>query len=241
MPSFKTRRFALWTGGAEIGSSGCYMKFAGDGRQTMTKMARVYKDLWFPAQMWYGNEPNQFANAFNATLTSATCTPTVLPKNVYGGIDTTDGASPIVVPTLAASLAENKDGRAALCFIAPNDAASDVSSCVVLYYTTSDARTALDIQPWVVRWQYFGAGTSDVGGVSGSITYGASMASTGSGKLEIQTLGSTMSAFRSASPFVVLELELLGSNASSYAAAPQEQIYGMRIRYVAENLGTQVS
>ena len=228
------------TGGKRIGSADNYTDFDSSGRQSMAGTGRVYGDIWLPAQVWYGVEPDQFANAFDATITGATCTNALLPRNISGG---EAAASPIVVPTLAASVAENLDARAATAIFAPPDAASSGSSNVYLYYTTSGvtAKTTTGcIQAWRVHWQYFGSSTSDVGGVSGSFLYGASMASTGSGKLEIQTLGQ-INAFRSASPLVVLQLTLEGSNASSYAGAPDEQIYGARIRYVRENLGVQVS
>ncbi len=237
MASFKTRRKIIATGGAEVGSAASYMDFGSDGRQVLVGKAMVYKDLWLPATAWYGQVPNQWCNAFSAAITAVAVTPTVLPKEVYGG---KDDASPISVPTLAASCAQNADARAALCFIAPPDAASSGSSTVTLYYTTSDAMTALDMEVWCLRWQFFGSGTSDVGGLSGSILYGASMVSTGSGKLEIQTLG-TINAFRSASPFCVLELALEDSNASAKAATPNQQVYGMNIRYIADSLGVQVA
>ncbi len=237
MASLKTRRKLLATGGVEIGSATNMTDFDTAGRQTLVGTARVYKDLWFPATMWYGIEPDGFVNAFNATAATTACTPIVVPKMVYGG---GADASPIAVPTMAASCAENKDARAALCFVAPPDAASSGSSTVTLYYTTRGAHTALDMQVWRLNWQYFGTGTSDVGGQSGSILYGASMVSTGSGCLEVQTLGQ-MHAFRSASPFCVVQLKLANSDGSAFAGAPDESIYGMKIRYIAENLGVQVT
>ena len=238
MSTRKFRRKVLLTGGEDIGGATNRSRLDTSGRLTMEGTARNYNDLWFPATVWYGIEPNGFANAFNATATAATCTPSVLPKNIYGG---EAAGSPIAVPTLAASTVENKDARAALCFVAPADAASSGSTSVVLYYTTADAIAESGcVQVWRYHWQFFGSATSDVGGKSGSFVYGASMATTGSGKLEIQTIG-TMNAFAAASPFVVLQLTLENSNACAMASAPNEQVYGMRLRYIAENLGAQVS
>ncbi len=239
MPKAKDKFKYLGMGGVRIGGVSNYTDFGKDGRQVMAGTARTYGSVWLPAQMWFGIAPDMFANAFNMTISGCenTCTPIVKPKLIYGGMA---AASPIAVPALSASCAQDTDARASTAFFAPPDAASSGSSTVKLFYTTAGARTAGNIQAFRVRWQYFGTATSDIGGVSGSFLYGASMASTGSGKLEIQTLGQ-INAFRSSSPLVVLELAIEGSNASSYAAAPGEQIYGMQVIYVRENLGVQVT
>ncbi len=223
------------TGGARFGSSTNYTDIASDGVQTMVGTARDYGQIWLPAQVWYGQQPNQFANVVDAEGVASGSLHVVLPKSIYGG---KAAASPINVPTLAASPGtKDLDCRAATAIFAPPDAASSGSSTLTLYYTTSNAKsTAGSIQAWRVNWQYFGSSTSDVGGLSGSILYGASMSSTGSGKLEIQTLGQ-IHAFRSSSPMCVLQLTLEGSNSSAYDATPTEQIYGMEIRYIREKLG----
>ncbi len=229
----KKRQKLVQRGGARYGSASNYTDVSNAGRQTMAGTARVYKDIWLPAQLWYGQEPDQFANAFDATAVSAGSGNTVKVKNIYGGGAAT---SPIQVPTLAASCAQDTDANAATAFFAPPDAASSGSVSATLFYTTAGARTIGNIQAWRLNWQYFGTSTSDVGGVSGSLLYAASMVSTGSGKLEIQELGN-IASFRRASPFCVLQLKLEGSSASSYAAAPGEQTYGLKLRYIAENIG----
>jgi hypothetical protein len=235
---YKIRRLIKGKGGARLGGISDYADFSTIGRLTAAGSARFYKDMWLPAAAWYGIEPNQFANAFLATATAATCTPIVQPAEIYGGKAT---ASPMKVPVLAASVGENLDARVTTVFLAPPDAASTGSVQCHLYYTTRlEFATTGSMEVWRVHYAYLGsAGSAPGSGVSGSIVYGASMATTGSGKLEIQNIGN-LPSFRTASPFVALQLTLENSNASAAAGSPEEHIYGMRLRYVAETLGANV-
>ena len=237
MASLKTRRLQVSTGGERVGSATNYTSLDTSGRQTMIGSARVYKDLWLPATQWYGVEPNGFANPFLGPASANTCQATVLPLQVYGG---EAQASPIMVPVLAGSNAENLDNRAATTFFAPPDAASAVSPSAFLYWTVaSENETTGCMVVWRLHWNYYGTGGSKFGVTSGSVLYGASMATAGSAKLEVSTLGA-MGAFTTASPFVVLQLTEEGSNASQMAASAGESVIGLRIRYAVENLGPQV-
>lgn len=239
MASFKIRRLLRAMGGGRLGSGSNYTDWNTSGRQTMAGTARVYRDLWLPAAAWYGIEPNQFANAFNATAATATCTPIVQPMTIYAGAAT---ASPFQVPVLAASVAENKDARAGTVFLAPTDAASSGSVQCHLYYTTDlELATTGSMEVFRLHYNYWGSAGSNVGGTSGSIVYGASMATTGCGALEVQDLGDIPSFNVSSSPFVALQLTLENSNASAMSGSPEERIFGLRLRYVADSLGVVTS
>ena len=235
MPAFKTRRILLATGGARPGSGTNYTDFSTTGRETMVGTARVFKDLWLPATAFYGIEPNGFANAFNATATAAACTPSVRPFAMAFG---SAAGSTVSMPTLAASTAADVDSRAAAMFFAPSDADTAGSVTATLYYTTKLAMaTAGSMQVFRLNYTYIGSAGSAPGGVSGSILYGASMATVGNGLVEAQALGSLPSFNAAASPVVGLQLTLEQSNACGMAGSPEESIFGLRLRYVANALG----
>ena len=234
MASYKVRRNILGKGGGRFGGVSNYTDFNTAGRQTMAGTARIYRDIWIPPTAFYALEPNGFALPYTATAVAAGSTPTVNPWQIAAG---EAAASPYLIPVLSASTAENLDARAWTTFFAPQDAASSISPSVILYYTTRlDMATTGSMEVWRLHYNYWGTSGSAVGGSSGSILYGASMSTTGSGALEVKTLGA-IAPFVTASPFVALQLTLENSNASAMAGSPEEVIFGMRIRYAAENLG----
>ena len=240
MASFgPVRRLARFTGGIRIGNKPDTSRttFDTNGRMVFTGSALVYQDLWLPATQWYGVEPNGFANAFVAVTTVVGSVPAVVPLQVYGG---EANASPIMVPVITGSNAENLDCRAATTFFAPPNAASSVSPSAILYWAMpSENATTGCMAVWRLHWNYYGTGGSKFGGTTGSVLYGASMATAGSSKLEVSTLGA-IGVFTTASPFVVLQLTEEGSNASQMGASAGESVIGLRIRYAVENLGPQV-
>ena len=225
--------------GARMGyTTSDYVDISACGQVILAGSARIYKDLWLSATQFYALEPSGFANTFNATAAAAGSTPTVLPWQVYAG---EAGASPYMVPVLAGSSAENTDARAWTCFYAPIDAASSGSVSAHLYWTShAEQATTGSMVVWRLHYNYLGTGGSAVGGSSGSILYGASMVGTGSGKLEVSSLGNIASFRVAASPLVLLQITLEGSNASQMAAAGAEDIIGLRLRYIADILGTAV-
>ena len=239
MASYKVRRLLLAMRGARLGyTTSDYIDISACGQVKLSGSARVYKDLWIPATQFYALEPSGFANTFNATAAVAGSTPTVLPWQVYAG---EDNASPFMIPVLAGSMAENTDARAWTCFFAPIDAASSGSISAHLYWTTHDEKaTTGSMAVWRLHYNYLGTGGSAVGGSSGSILYGASMVGTGSGKLEVSSLGNIASFRVAASPLVTLQITLEGSSGSQMGGAPAEDIIGLRLRYVADILGTAV-
>lgn len=235
--SFKIRGRGLFTGRMRVGSSGSYTNQASDGRQTMVGAAKVYKDIWLPATMWYGIEPDQFANPFNATATTAGSTPVVRPLAMNFG---SAGGSTVQMPVMSASAGTNTDSRMATSFFAPPDACTTGSVECKLYFTTKVAMAnAGSMQVYRLHYDYLGTGGS-AGLDSGSILYGGSMAGVGNGLLEVWDLGDIPS-FSAGSPFVALQLTLEQSNGSCMAGSAEDQLFGLRMRYVADSLGAQVT
>ena len=209
---------------------------SGAGRQTMAGTARARKTLWIPATDWLGIEPDQFANAYDASFTSATCTPAIRPYSMNFG---SAAGSTVQMPALSASAATNTDSRAATIFIAPSDADTTGSVAVQLYYTTKVAMaTAGSIEVWRLHYRYLGASGSPDLLPSGSILYGASMTTVGNGRMEIKSLGNIPSFNFSSSPLVALQLTLEQSNASAMSGSAEEQIFGLLLTYTACALGT---
>jgi len=226
-----------FTGIARFGSSGSRTQFAADGRQTMDGTARVYKSIWLPATQWYGIEPNQFANPFNATATTAGSTPTVRP---YGANFGSAAGSTVQMPVMSASAGTNTDSRMATSFIAPQDAATTGSVQAKLFMTTKVAMaTTGSMQVYRLNYQYIGSTGSPNLSDSGSILYGGSMASAGNGALEVWDLGNMPSFSSAASPLVMLQLTLEQSNGSCMSGSAEDQIFGIRLSYVADSLGAQ--
>ena len=262
MAGFKVRRKLKATGGARIGSSTSYtdMNQDGDitqtsastalaqatvggtsnyskydtaGRLTMLGTAKVYKDIWLPAAQWYGIEPNQFASAFNANAAVAGSTNTVRPFGMTIG----ESGSTAQIPVLSASSAENKDARASTTFFAPPDAATTGSVECKLYFTTKLAMaTSGCSQVFRLDYDYIGTGGSGDLLSGSSIEYAGSMSTVGLGLLEVWDLGD-MHSFSAASPFVALQLVLANSSGSASAGSPEESIFGLKLRYVADSLG----
>jgi len=224
---------------ANFGSSGSYTRFAADGRQTMVGEAMVYKDLWLPAAQWYGIEPNQWCNVFNASVSSATCTPSLRPLAANFG---KDSGSTVQLPVLSASAGTNTDSRASTSFIAPSDAATSGSVEATLYFTSKLAMaTTGSMEVFRLRYQYIGPGGSPglLTSESGSILYGGSYAGLGNGVIEAWDLGMLPAFSYSASPLVLLELALEQSNACCMAGSAEESIIGLRLRYESNALGSQ--
>lgn len=233
----KWRGLQYFVGKVRFGSSGSYTQLTTDGRQTMVGAAKVYKTLWLPAPVWYGQEPDQFANTFNATLASAGSTNTVRPWDADFG---KDSGSTVSIPVMSADCAEDDDARMSTGFIAPADAATTGSVEAKLYFTTKLAMaTTGSMEVYRLRYSYLSSAGSPELGVTGSLLYGGSMVTTGNGKLEVWDLGDMASFNIAASPFVLLELALEGSDASCMGASPEDSIIGLQLKYVAENLGTQ--
>jgi len=221
---------------ANLGSSGSYTRFAADGRQTMVGEAMVYKDLWLPAAQWYGIEPDQWCNVFNASISSATCTPSLRPIGANFG---KDSGSTVQLPVLSASAGTNTDSRASTSFIAPSDAATSGSVEATLYFTSKLAMaTTGSMEVFRLRYQYIGSGSPNLTD-SGSILYGGSYASLGNGVIEAWDLGDLPSFSYSASPLVLLELALEQSNACCMAGSAEESIIGLRLRFRSDALGSQ--
>lgn len=226
-------------GQTKHGSSGSYTQFAKDGRQTMTGTAKVYKDLWIPATSWLGIAPGQFANPYNANFTSAGSTSIVATQEAPIG---PAAGSPALIPVMSASAAANEDSRMATVFLAPADAATTGSVEVTLYFSTLLAMaTTGSMQVYRLHYCYVGAAGSPELGNGGSILYAGSMATTGSGKLEIWDLGDINSFSVASSPLVFMQLTLEQSSASGMAGSAEDFIYGVNLRYVSDNLGVQVT
>ncbi len=240
MASFIFRKVVKGLGGGRFGSTGSYTNIANDRRQTMTGTGKVYKDLWIPATQFWGLSPNGFANwqGGAAAITGSTSAAVVM--EAYGLKSTT--ASPALIPVLGASVAENQDARATTTFFAPPDAATTGCSVATLYYSLPAAQdTAGSMEVWRLRWAYTGvSGCTGEAGLSGSTLTGTCNVTTGCGHIEAHTIGS-MKAFSQASPFCVLEVGLENSNTCAAAGAPTENVIGVRIRYIADSLGTQVT
>ena len=232
----KERQHTYNTSQQEFGDSSNKTVITSAGRQTMAGTARARKTLWIPATDWFGIEPDQFANAYNVSITSATCTPTVRPFGMNFG---SAAGSTVQMPVLSASAATNTDSRAAAIFIAPSDADTTGSVAVQLYYTTKVAMaTAGSIEVWRLHYRYMGASGSPDLLPSGSILYGASMTTVGNGRMEIKSLGTIPSFNFSSSPLVALQLTLEQSNASAMSGSAEEQIFGLLLTYTACALGT---
>lgn len=232
----KVRRKILFKEGIRVGSATNYMDVSSGGVVSSTGNARVYKDIWLPANMWQATDPNQFAAANGAYLTSSTCTTAASPEyfNMY------NTGSTIAFAVLAASVADGKDAHASISFLAPPDAATTGSVQCHLYYTTQVAlATAGSMSVWKVHYDYLGTGGS-AGLDSGSIVYGASLATVGGGLLEVADLGDLPSFNASTSPFVALVLTYLGSNASNMAGSAEEAVFGLKLRYVADSAGAAI-
>lgn len=226
MPLLKFRRQLLATGGVKLKGTGLTMEGTG----------RVRKQLWIPATDWYGIEPNQFANAYNATVTAAGSTPSVCPVGVAFG---SAAGSTVQIPALSASVAENKDARAATVFMAPTDADTTGSVSVDLVYTTQVAMaTTGSMNVFRLHYNYTGDSGEGVGGTSGSILKGASMTTVGGGKWEVENLGTMPSFQYTASPIVMLQLTDEGSSASYQSGSSENSILGLRLTYTACALGT---
>jgi len=237
MANFKVKRKVLGMGGARFGDSVDYTDFAnGTGRMTMATQARVYKDVWLGPEKWYAFAPNNFANMFSIDSPAGSPT-TTRPWEVNFGEAAGSG---VMLPTISTSMAGATDARMATTFYAPADADSTVSPSVFLHWTTKlSSATTGSMYVFRVHYDYKGTGGSALGGSSGSILYGASMSTTGSGKLEVKTLG-TIPAFQTASPFVSLQLTDEGSHASATAVtggSSELVFFGLRIRYIANALG----
>lgn len=237
MPAFKVRKNSLFVEQVRVGSSGSYTQLESDGRQTMVGAAKIYKDIWLPATVWYGIEPDAWVNPWNAAQTSNTCTPIVRPMDMNFG---SAAASPAYLPVISSCVAENKDARLATSFIAPTDAATTGSIECKLFFTSKNEMTSTGcMQVFRVHYQYLGTSGSPNLADSGSVLYGGSMATSGCSALEIWDLGD-MPSFSSTSPFVLVQLTLEGSNASAHAGSPEVDIFGLKLRYVSDNLGSQV-
>jgi hypothetical protein len=205
----------------------------------MVGAAKVYKDLWLPANDWLGITPDQFANPYNVDFSSAGSTTTTATQEAAFG---PAAASPALIPVMAASAGANTDSRMATCFLAPADAATTGSVECKLYFSSLLAMaTTGSMQVYRLHYCYLGTGGSPELGNGGSILYGGSMATTGSGKLEIWDLGDMPSFSVAASPLVLLQLTLEQSNASGMAGSAEDFIYGMKLRYVSDNMGVQVT
>jgi len=241
---YKVRRQLKAKGGARIGEGDTnYADFAKTtGRLTFAGTGRVRTALWIPATDWVGKTPDQFGNAFNVTNTVSGSTPTVAFNRVEFGSDGATGASSVDIPVMTACAGTNEDARASTMFLAPPDADTSGSVSVQLYYTTRlDMATTGSMQVWRLHYNYMGTSGSHTGGTSGSILYGASMVTTGSGKMEVQTLGTIPSFNFSSSPIVMLQLTLEQSNACGMSGSPEEDIFGMGLTYTANSLGTASS
>ncbi len=237
MASLKFRAKVRGTGGVRAGTSGSYTDLAADGYQTMVGAAKVYKDLWIPATQFWGLQPNGFANwqGGGTSITGSTSAAVVM--EVYGLKGT---GSPALLPVVAASVAENADARMSTTFFAPPDAATSGCSTVHLYWSTAAHDTTGSMEVWRLRYLYTGTSGSGAGaGVTGCALKATCCVTTGCGHIEVVTLGS-MNAFSQASPFCVMEIGLENSNASAMASAPDENIIGVRVRYIANSLGAQV-
>ena len=235
------RQKAYNTSQQEFGDGTNKTTLTNAGRQTMAGTARARRTIVIPATDWYGVEPNQFANAYNATAATAASTPTVRPFGMNFG---PASGSTVAMPVLSASLTTACIARAATWIWAPSDADTTGSVAVQLVYTTKLAMaTAGSMQVFRLHYRYLGsAGSADlVGTSSGSILYGASMATIGNGKMEIKSLGNIPSFQFSASPFVGLQLTIQGDNACAMAGSPEEQIFGVVLTYTACALGTTSS
>lgn len=235
----KWRGLHYYVGKVLFGSSGSYTQMAADGRQTMVGASKVYKTLWLPATQWYGQGGEQFVNPFNTTETTAGSTPVVAP---WSGDFGKAAASPALIPVMTASAGTNTDSRMATTFIAPLDAATTGSVEAKLYFTT---RLGFDttgcMQVYRLRYCYLGSAGSPELGVSGSLLYGGSMSTTGSSKIEVWDLGDMASFSSSTSPLVLLELALEQSNASCMAGSAEDDVLGLQLKYVSDNLGAQVT
>ena len=234
----KERNLTYNTSQQEFGDSANKTVITAAGRQTMAGTARARKTIVIPATDWYGVEPNQFANAYNATAAAAASTPSVRPFAMNFG---PASGSTVAMPVLSASLTTACIARAATWIWAPSDADTTGSVAVQLVYTTKvEMATAGSMQVFRLHYRYLGsAGSADlVGTSSGSILYAASMTTVGLGKLEIKSLGNIPSFQFAASPFVGLQLTLHDGSASAMAGSPEEQIFGVVLTYTACALGT---
>lgn len=233
MATFKVRRAAKMMQGNRIGGVSNYTDFDGNGRQTMAGTAKVYKDVWIPANAFQATDPDQFMGANGGYITANTCLPAASPEyfNMYST------GSTIAFPVLAASCADGKDAHASVTILAPLDAATTGSVAATLFYTTQVAlATAGSMSVWKLHYDYLGTGGS-AGLDSGSIVYGACMSTVGGGLMEVKALGNIPSFSPSTSPFVALVLTYLGSNASNMAGSAEEAIFGLRLRYQVDSLG----
>lgn len=210
------------------------------GRQTMAGTARVRKTIFIPATDWYGVEPNQFANAFNATAAASGSTPAVRPFGMNFG---PASGSTVAMPVLSASITGACIARAATWLWAPSDADTTGSVAVQVVYTTKVAMAnAGSMNVFRLHYRYLGSsGSADLASPSGSILYGASMTTTGNGKMEVKSIGNIPSFAYSTSPFVALQLTLHDGSASHMAGSCEEQIFGVVLTYTACALGTASS
>jgi len=241
---FKVRRQIKARGGIRVGSGNSnYIDFASTtGRTTMAGTGRVRKTMWIPAAQLIGLTPDQFGHPVNVTHSVSGSTPAVANNWIEFGKDGATGASAVTMPVLSACVPTNKDGRCATMFLSPPDADTSGSVSVNLYYTTRLAMaTTGSMQVWRLRYNYMGTNGSHVGGTSGSILYGASMVTTGSGAMEVQALGTIPSFNFSGSPIVMLELALEQSNACGMSGSTEEDIFGIGLTYTANTLGVASS
>lgn len=234
--AFKIRLKLSGTAGARFGGTSDYLDISSRGRLTMAGSGRVYRDLWVPATQWVGIEPKQFVNAFNANTGNA-C-PIHLP---YGMDFGNDAASAVQVPVLGASNAASTNARAAAVVFAPPDAAPTGSVAVWLLYTTKLAHGSAGSQQ-VFRVHSIRLGTG--GSALGTLTPGAScvraltMATVGGGKIESASIG-LIDSFSQASPLTLLQLVLESNHTTCglVGASAEEQIFGVRLRYLVDSLG----
>lgn len=236
---YKIRRQIRASAGAEFGNAD-QVALSHKGRLTLAGSARFLRDIWLPAPLWVGIEPDQIANAFNATTANASAIHTARAMD-FGNA----AGSTVQVPILAASTpGASLNARAATVVFTPPDAATTGSVEAWVYYTTKLAMASAGSKQ-VFRMHSIQLGVG--GSALGTLTPGASvvkalaMSTIGNGKLEAGSIG-LLPSFSHASPMMFLQLTVECSNAASgmppaLAASAEEQIFGVRLQYLADSLG----
>lgn len=216
MAKFRVNSKLLTRGGQQIGSASAnYTDFDTAGRQTMGGTARVYKEVWLPANVWQAP-----AAASAHALSGSRYQLTGGPYNIVSWSPSSTTC----------------DMKLDTTFVAPLDAASSgsvlaIAECLVNTNLTTASNTGFKL-----GYNYVNAAASATtsGSVSGAVGVSASLAVSGRVSGSIQNIDS----FAAGGQLVHLRLSML---TGTCGAGANVDFLGLRLRYVADSLGTQVS
>lgn len=239
MPAFKVRRLLKATGGIRPGGGTNYADFDTTGFLTLNGTARVNKDLWIPAQAFtvsgcaaQGHEGPWFIPGSSTAASYA--------MSLGGGTFTALSAGSAQVVALQSVCAITASmWYAQAMFPVPKDRATTGSLLVrVVWTTASDHSTAGSAATFKAALGYMAPdGSMRTSASTGACpTYEASTASI----LQENTVGS-LASWGSTDTMGILTIGHDPSDGDDELGASNIRIFGVKIRYVSDRLGTQTS